>query len=146
MNRGIKKSFPILIVPLVVFAPITFMPIELMARQPFLISLLVPIIYLGIRLGFYWHTVIIDGVSPVHGIRNSWKLTNGYFWLITRVNLILFALGFLIIFPLTIIPAYVIKLEMVNDLLRVLMQYVLSPIYWSILSVLIYARLKRIKT
>lgn len=121
------------------------MPIELMPSQPFLILLLLPIIYLGIRLGFYWHTVIIDGVSPVNGIRYSWELTNGYFWLITGVNLILFAVGFLIIFPLAIIAAYVIKLEMVNDLLTILIQYVLGPIFWSIISVLIYAELKRIK-
>ncbi|RQH06212.1 hypothetical protein D5R40_17525 [Okeania hirsuta] len=88
---------------------------------------------------------LIDGVSPVNGIRYSWKLTNGYFWLITRVNLILFAIGFLIIFPLTIIAAYVIKLEMVKDLLSLLIQYVLIPIFWSIISVVIYAELKRIK-
>ena len=145
-SRGIKKLFPILILPLIVFAPITFMPIELIAIQPFFILLLLPIIYIGTRLGFYWHTIIIDGVSPVNGIRYSWELTKGYFWLITRVNLILFAVGFLIIFPLTILTAYVIKSEIVNALLNILFQYVLSPIYWSIISVLIYAQLKRIKT
>ncbi|NEP81453.1 MAG: hypothetical protein F6K39_26780 [Okeania sp. SIO3B3] len=83
-TRGIKKSFPILIVPLVVFAPITFMLIELMPSQLFFILLLLPIIYIGIRLGFYWHIVIIDGVSPVDGIRYSWEFTNGYFCLITE--------------------------------------------------------------
>ncbi|NES76284.1 MULTISPECIES: hypothetical protein [Okeania] len=56
-TRGIKKSFPILIVPLLVFAPITFKPIKLMSSQYFLILLLLPMIYLGIRLSFYWHTV-----------------------------------------------------------------------------------------
>ncbi|MDY7007880.1 MAG: hypothetical protein SWX82_29070 [Cyanobacteriota bacterium] len=130
---------------LVLFAPIALMPIELMQSQPFLILLLLPIIYIWARLGFYWHTVIIDGVSPVNAIKYSWELTNGYFWLITRINLILFAVSFLIIFPLKAITVYVIKLEMVNDLLTIVIQYVLGPIYWSIISVLIYAELKRIK-
>ncbi|MGD1714273.1 hypothetical protein [Dapis sp. BLCC M172] len=145
-SRGIKRWFPILILPLIVFAPITFMPIELMSSQSFLILLLLPIIYIGTRLGFYWHTVTIDGVSPVDGIRYTWELTKGYFWLITRLKLILFGVGFLIIFPLTIITAYVIKSEMVNDLVSILSQYVFAPIYWSIVSVIIYAQLKRIKT
>ena len=144
-SRGIKKFFSILILPLIVFAPITFMPIELIPIQPFFILVFLLIFYVSIRIGFYWHTIIIDGVSPVNGIRYSWELTKGYFWLITRVNLILFAVGFLIIFPLTILTAYVIKSEIVNALLNILFQYVLSPIYWSIISVLIYAQLKRIK-
>ena len=146
-TRGIKKLFPLLIVHFIILAPITFMPeIELMAIQPFLLLLLLPIFYIGTRLGFYLHTVIIDGVSPVNGIRYSWELTKGYSWLITRVNLILFIVCFLIILPLTILTASVIKSEMVNDLLSIFIQYVFSPIYWSIISVLIYAQLKRIKT
>ncbi|MGD1808317.1 hypothetical protein ACP6PL_23180 [Dapis sp. BLCC M126] len=145
--RGIKRWFPILIVPLIIFIPITFMPeIELMPIQLFLLLLLLPIFYIGTRLGFYWHTVIIDGVSPVNGMRYSWELTKGYFWLVTRVKLILFAVGFLIIFPLTIITSTLIKAEMVNDWQRVFIQYVFVPIYWSIISVIIYAQLKRIKT
>lgn len=145
--RGMKRLFPILIVPLIIFTPITFMPeIELMAIQPFLLLLLLPIFYIGTRLGFYWHTVIIDGVSPVNGMRYSWELTKGYFWLIIRFYLILFALSFLITFPLKIIISTLIKAEMVNDWQRVLIQYVVVPIYWSIISVIIYAQLKIIKT
>ncbi len=145
-STGIKKWFPILILPLIVFAPITFMPIELIAIKPFFILLLLPIIYMGTRLGFYWHTIIIDGVSTVNGIKYSWEVTKGYFGFITRLNLILFGVGFLIIFPFTILTSSVIKTEMVNDWQSVLIQYVFAPIYWSIISVLIYAQLKRIKT
>jgi len=142
-SRGIKKLFPILILHLIVFAPSTFIPkIELMAIQPFFILLILPIFYIATRLIFYSHTVRIDGLSPVNGIRYSWELTKGYFWLITRINLILLIVGFLIIFPLTILTLNVIKSEMVNG---IFIQYVFSPIYWSITSVLIYAQLKKIK-
>ncbi|MEB3341826.1 glycerophosphoryl diester phosphodiesterase membrane domain-containing protein [Okeania sp.] len=142
-TRGIKKCFPILISPLIIFAPIKFMPTELMSAQPFLVLVILSIFYISTRLSFYWHIVIIDGVSVVNGIRYSWELTKGYFWLIIRVSLILFIIGFLIIFPLTIIALISIKSEMVNVLLNILIQYVFMPIYWSIISVLIYGELKR---
>ncbi len=99
------------------------------------------------RLGFYLHAVIIDDVSLVNGIRYSWELTKGYFWLITRVNLILFAVSLFIIAALEILTTYVIKSEIVYDIVEsVLIQAVFIPTYWSIISVLIYAQLKRIKT
>ncbi len=71
-STGIKKWFPILILPLIVFAPITFMPIELIPIQPFFILVFLLIFYVSIRIGFYWHTIII-GANTIKGKINIEK-------------------------------------------------------------------------
>lgn len=45
-----------------------------------LLCLIVPGVYLGVRLSFYIYAVVIENRSATDGIARSWMLTKGYWW------------------------------------------------------------------
>ncbi|PSP00535.1 MAG: hypothetical protein BRC53_00300 [Cyanobacteria bacterium SW_6_48_11] len=45
-----------------------------------LIILIIPGIYLSVRLGFVLHGITVDNLSFTRGIRHSWNLVKGHWW------------------------------------------------------------------
>lgn len=69
-----------------------------------LLLLVVPGIYLAIRLLFVPQAVVIDGARAGDALRASWELTKGFWWrtflVIVLANLVAFLPGVLIVTPL----------------------------------------------
>lgn len=145
-SQGIKKFIPLAIISLITLTPLVLILIQLKSNIGLLILLYLPLIYLGIRIGFDWHIVLIEGTSPLNAITRSWQLTKGYFWLIIRANFIFLIVGFFPIFLLDVILKSILNLIPITssfqqDILSDIIKYVASPTLSSIFSVLLYMEL-----
>jgi len=82
--------------------------------------LIVPGVFLAIRLGFFPYAIVDGGAGPVEALQKSWEITKGSFWhlfglgialaLVNMVGVIALGIGLLVTVPTTAIAmAYVYR-------------------------------------
>jgi hypothetical protein len=74
-----------------------------------LLLLIVPGVYLFVRLSLVEPVAVLERVSGTAAMRRSFALTNGRFWLVFRLGLVLlgvFIVPFLLIIVMAIVPAF----------------------------------------
>ena len=79
-----------------------------------LILLVIPGIYLAIRLQFYKFLIVDKGdIGPIESLKESWKMTKGYAWnlflfliliaLLNILGVILFGVGLFVTIPISLL-------------------------------------------
>ena len=89
--------------------------LTLLATLAGFILLVLPAIYIGVRLSFASFALIDENLGPVDSLKRSWYLTRGHFWnllgfsivlgLINLVGFILLGVGLLVSTPLCLIAS-----------------------------------------
>jgi hypothetical protein len=113
-----------------------------------LIALIIPGLYLGIRLQFSLFATTIDNAAAQDSISSSWKLTKERWWLLFRANLLI---GIVTAVPLQLIPLLINNflgfllfnspLVVIFQLLVIVLQLSLE-VLTSVYFVLLYRRLR----
>ena len=60
------------------------------------LALFVGMIWLGVRLLFWFVAIVLDGAGPVAGLKASWRATRGRWWHVAGLGLAVIALSFAI--------------------------------------------------
>lgn len=84
------------------------------------ILLILPGIYIAVRMSFAVYIVADTGAKPMDAIRESWAMTKGKFWALFRYNIIVafFALVTIIAFIVTIPLLQIMTLTLYERLLK----------------------------
>jgi hypothetical protein len=111
---------------------------------PAFILLIIPGIYLSVRLSFVLYAIAVEGRSATEGIRRSWELTKGrwwsVFWALLAVSLALFLPIIIVSFLLgAILGREGIAL---SQIISGLLAFLVTPIF-SVYGVLLYMGLQR---
>lgn len=111
---------------------------------PAFILLIVPGIYLSVRLSFFIYAIAVEDYSAIEGIKRSWELTEGrwwsIFWALLAVSLALFV-------PIVIISVLVTATlteetrNIASQVVSGILAYLVGPIL-SVYYVLLYAALQ----
>ena len=104
------------------------------------ILLIIPGLYLLYRLVFVLYAIAIENCSAIEGLRRSWELTKGRWWLIFRSNLLLSVVLFMPV-VLVILLVDPTGKSMLAQIVSGVMGFLISP-FMSINFVLLYMRLK----
>lgn len=60
------------------------------------IGLFIAMIWLGVRLLFWFIAVVLDGLGPVAGLKASWRATQGRWWRVAGLGAAVMALSFVV--------------------------------------------------
>jgi hypothetical protein len=72
------------------------------------VALIIPGIYLSVRLGFYMSAIVIDDASVISSLKKSWKITKGNWWRIFGMYLLLGIVVYILSFVINfVLPASV---------------------------------------
>jgi uncharacterized membrane protein len=84
------------------------------------ILLILPGIYIAVRMSFAMYIVADTGAKPMEAIRESWAMTKGKFWALLRYNIIVafFALITIIAFIVTMPLLQIMTLNLYERLLK----------------------------
>jgi membrane-anchored glycerophosphoryl diester phosphodiesterase (GDPDase) len=104
------------------------------------IALIIPGVYLPNRLVFVLYAIAIENCSATEGLRRSWELTKGRWWLISRSSLLL---SFVLFMPVVLVILLVDPTgkSMLAQIVSGVMGFLIGP-FMGINFVLLYMRLK----
>jgi len=115
---------------------------------PGLILLIIPGLFLGIRLQFSLFATVIDNAAAQDSIRSSWKLTEERWWLLLRASILI---GIVTAVPVQLIPLLISNLMSylpfnsnfsVTYQLVVIVLQISMGVLTSVYFVLLYRRLR----
>lgn len=145
-NMTVERAFKVSL-PKIVNLFLAVIMVSLIFFVGFLL-LIIPGIYLSIRLSFTFYEIAVENCSAIEGIKRSWELTKGHWWFIFGTSLLI---GLVIMIPVLIVSIVVgialgitlgdIEiLETVGNLLGSVIGYLFVPIYF-IATTIMYDRL-----
>jgi hypothetical protein len=112
---------------------------------PSFIALIIPGVYLGVKLSLTFPAVVVERVGPGTGIRRSFNLTRGNWWRIFGVIVVVFLIEAVISFALisVLVPAVVtnaseVAVAVLTTVLNIIVYSITYPLWASVLTVLYY--------
>ncbi|PSO57872.1 MAG: hypothetical protein BRC39_14210 [Cyanobacteria bacterium QH_7_48_89] len=64
--------------------------------------LIIPGIYLSVRLGFVLHGITVDNLSFTRGIRHSWNLVKGHWWSTFIAMIVVLIVSLIFLTPISV--------------------------------------------
>lgn len=112
---------------------------------PSFIALIIPGIYLAVKLSLTFPAVVVERVGPGTGIRRSFNLTRGNWWRIFGVIVVVFLIEAVINFAVisVLVPAVVsnaseVAVAVLTTVLNIIVFAITYPLWASVLTVLYY--------
>jgi hypothetical protein len=113
---------------------------------PGFIALIIPAIFLAVKLSVTFPAVIVERAGPPTAIRRSFNLTRGNWWRVFAVVVVVFLIAAVINFALTgvLIPALLaddvseVTVAVLDTILSIITFAITYPLWASVLTVLYY--------
>ena len=107
------------------------------------VLLLVPGIWLGVALVFFYMAIILDGKGPIEGLRYSWQIVRGNWWrtaaLLTIISIVLSVLYMLLAIVVGIVVALGTDVSLESGALPWYVDYIVTPLITGLVGPLGYA-------
>lgn len=108
-----------------------------------MLIVMIPLIYIGLKLSFFLQACIIEEIGPVESIKRSWAVTKGNLLRIFVISLLIGILGAIIGIPFTIAgSAGIISVQLIGSIVTYFIIWPISSIIFASLYIEITEPLK----
>lgn len=128
INQVIGRAVPLILGSLLFF-------VIIMAGS---LLLIIPGIYLGVRLGFMFYSMVLEELDPVAALKSSWDLVKGHWWTVFLPSLLLVLM---LLIPLVIIGLLLLATP-IGGLVTTVLSTAWIPVF-VVLYTLLYRTLKQ---